>query len=143
MTAALLVIGGCLFGILGLLHAVYTFADARNPRRLAPQDPAVLRSMSSTSVRISGGATTMWRAWLGFNFSHSLGALMFSAACIAAALALPGLALPGLALPKAALLLPVAIGVVYLWLAIHYWFRIPAIGIALGTLCFAAAWLAY
>jgi hypothetical protein len=138
MTAALLVIGGCLFGILGLLHALYTFADTRNPRRLAPQDPAVLRSMSSTSVRMSGGATTMWRAWLGFNFSHTLGALMFSAACIAA-----GLALPGLALPKAALLLPVAIGVVYLWLAIRYWFRIPAIGIALATLCLAAAWLAY
>ena len=133
MTAALLVIGGCLFGILGVLHALYTFADARNPRRLAPQDPAVLRLMSSTSVRLSGGATTMWRAWLGFNFSHSLGALMFSAACIAA----------GLALSKAALLLPVAIGAVYLWLAIRYWFRIPAIGIALATLCFAAAWLAY
>jgi hypothetical protein len=138
MTAALLVIGGCIFGVLGLLHAVYTFADTRNPRRLAPKDPAVLRSMSATSVRLSGGATTMWRAWLGFNFSHSLGVLMFSAACIAA-----GAALPGLALPKAALLLPVAIGLAYLWLAIRYWFRIPAIGIALGTLCFAAAWLAY
>jgi hypothetical protein len=66
MTAALLVIGGWIFGILGLLHAVYTFTDARNPRRLAAQDPAVLRSMSSTCVRLSGGATTMWRAWLAY-----------------------------------------------------------------------------
>ena len=138
MTGLLLIVGGCVFGILGLLHAVYTFSDSRHPRRLAPEDPAVLRSMASTGVRLSSGATTMWRAWLGFNFSHSLGALMFSAACIAA-----GLELTALALPKAALLLPVAIGALYLWLAIRYWFRIPAIGIALGTLCLAAAWLAY
>jgi hypothetical protein len=46
-------------------------------------------------------------------------------------------------LPKTALLLPVVIGATYLWLAMRYWFRIPAIGIALATLCFTAAWLAY
>jgi hypothetical protein len=134
----LLIVGGSMFGILGLLHAAYTVADVRNPRRLAPDDPAVLRSMSASKVRLSRGATTMWRAWLGFNFSHSLGALVFSAACVTV-----GVNLAALALPKAALLLPVAIGAVYLWLAIHYWFRIPAVGIALGTLCFVGAWLLY
>jgi hypothetical protein len=102
----LLIAGGSIFGILGLLHAVYTFADTGNPRRLAPEDPTVLQSMCCTNVRLSSGGTTMWRAWLGFNFSHSL-------------------------------------GTIYLWLAVRYWFRVPAIGIALGTLCFAAAWVAY
>ncbi|MFA6443760.1 MAG: hypothetical protein WCV99_15595, partial [Sterolibacterium sp.] len=85
-----------------------------------------------------GGGTTMWRAWVGFNFSHSLGVIMFSFACVAA-----GLSLDSLALPKTALLLPVAIGLVYLWLAIRYWFRGPAIGIAAGTLCLAIGWLLY
>ena len=33
------------------------------------------------------------------------------------------------------------IGCVYLALAMRYWFRIPAIGIAIGTGCFAAAWV--
>jgi hypothetical protein len=138
MTGPLLIIGGSIFGFLGLLHALYTFADERHPRRLAPQDPAVLRSMSSTGVRLAGGATSMWRAWLDFNFSHSLGAVMFSAACITL-----GLKLTALALPKSALLLPVVIGAVYLWLALRYWFRVPAIGIALGTVCFTVAWLLY
>jgi len=41
------------------------------------------------------------------------------------------------------LLLPIGVGVVYLWLAMRYWFRVPAIAIALGTLCFAGAWLLY
>jgi hypothetical protein len=31
------------------------------------------------------------------------------------------------------------IGCVYLALALRYWFRVPAIGIAIGTGCFAAA----
>jgi len=80
----------------------------------------------------------MWRAWVGFNFSHSLGVLVFSFGCIAI-----GSTLSSLALPKAAMLVPVAIGVLYLGLAVRYWFRIPAIGIAAGTLCFTIAWLVY
>jgi hypothetical protein len=33
------------------------------------------------------------------------------------------------------------IGCVYLALALRDWFRAPAIGIAIGTSCFAAAWV--
>ena len=51
--------------------------------------------------------------------------------------------LPNLALPKAALLFPVIIGLIYFWLAIQYWFYIPATGIALGVICLLAAWLVY
>jgi hypothetical protein len=134
----LLVFGGSIFGTLGLLHALYTLADTRRPRRLAPDDPAVIESMASSSVRLSRGGTTMWRAWLGFNFSHSLGAVLFGFCCITV-----GISLKALSLPKASLLLPVAIGAIYLWLAVRYWFRIPVIGIALGTLSLAVAWALY
>jgi hypothetical protein len=132
------VVGGSVFGILGLLHALYTLADTWRPRRLVPDNPAVIEAMSSSVVRLSRGGTTMWRAWVGFNFSHSLGTLLFSFCCITL-----GASLKALALTKAALLLPVAIGAIYLWLAIRYWFRIPAIGIAIGTLCLAVGWLVY
>ena len=33
------------------------------------------------------------------------------------------------------------IGCVYLVLALLYWFRSPAIGVAIGTGCFAVAWI--
>jgi hypothetical protein len=33
------------------------------------------------------------------------------------------------------------IGCAYLTLALRYWFRAPAIGVAIGTGCFAAAWV--
>lgn len=138
MTGALITIGGLVFAILGSLHAVYTWADTRKPRRLVPDTPSVIEAMSSSSVRLSRGGTTVWRAWIGFNFSHSLGAVMFGVGCIAL-----GLSLRSIVLPKAALLVPVVIGCVYLWLAIRYWFRIPVIGIATGTACFAAGWVIY
>ncbi|OIQ73157.1 hypothetical protein GALL_452070 [mine drainage metagenome] len=138
MASILFIIGGSLFGILGLIHAAYTFADLSHPRRLVPDNPAVMAAMSASGVRLARGGTTMWRAWLGFNFSHSLGAVVFGIACIAV-----GLTLPSLTLPKAALLLPVVVGLIYLWLAIRYWFRIPVIGIAVGTLFLAAGWLTY
>jgi hypothetical protein len=138
MASVWIIVGGSLFGILGFLHACYTLADLSHPRRLVPDDPALIEAMSASGVRLAKGGTTMWRAWVGFNLSHSLGALMFGFACIVV-----GVSLGSLALPKAALLVPVVIGTVYLWLAIRYWFRVPAVVIAAATLCFAIGWLLY
>jgi hypothetical protein len=89
--------------------------------------------MAKSALRLSGGGTDMWRAWIGFNFSHSLGVLLFAALAIWAGARirmLPGGIVAALTL----------IGCVYLVLALRYWFRVPAIGIAIGTGCFALAW---
>jgi hypothetical protein len=40
-------------------------------------------------------------------------------------------------------MIPVFIGIAYLWLAVRYWFWVPALGIAIGTLFLFAAWLSY
>src|SRR5713101_4984440 len=82
MIAILLILGGAVFGVLGGLHAIYTLLDLRNPRRLVPADPSVAHAMANSAVRLSGGGTDMWRAWIGFNFSHSLGLLLFAALAI-------------------------------------------------------------
>ena len=138
MTDILIMVGGSAFAILGSLHAIYTWADTRTPRRLVPDAPSVIEAMSSSFVRLSRGGTTMWRAWVGFNFSHGLGAVMFGIGCIVL-----GLSLRSVVLPKAVLLVPVVIGCLYLWIAIRYWFRIPVIGIAAATACFVTAWVMY
>lgn len=134
MIASLLILGGAVFGVLGGLHAIYTVLDLRNPRRLVPADPSVAHAMASSSLRLSDGRTDMWRAWVGFNFSHSLGLLIVAALAFWAGSrsnALPVGIIPALTL----------IGCVYLVLALLYWFRSPAIGVAIGTGCFAAAWI--
>ena len=130
----LLILGGAVFGVLGALHAIYTLLDLRNPRRLVPVDPSVVHAMANSGLRLSGGRTDMWRAWIGFNFSHSLGVLLFAALAVWAGLQIN-------ALPIAIIPALILIGSVYLVLALRYWFRVPAIGVAIGTGCFAAAWV--
>ena len=57
---------------LGVAHLVYTF---RGPK-LTPRDPALQISMSQISPVITK-QTTMWRCWVGFNASHSMGLVLF------------------------------------------------------------------
>lgn len=138
ITRFLLDLGGGIFVLLGLLHALYTFLDIGRPRRLVPQDLSVARAMAGSQVRLARGGTTMWRAWVGFNFSHSLGAVLFGGLCIGASVVLGAIAVPGWIL-----VLLVAIACVYLGLSVLYWFRIPTAGIAVATVCLLAAWLMY
>ena len=134
MSRLLLILGGIVFGVLGALHALYTLLDLRNPRRLVPVDPSVAHAMANSALRLSGGRTDMWRAWIGFNFSHSLGVLLVAVLAFWAASRFNTLSL-GIVTPVLTL-----IGCVYLVLALLYWFRSPAIGVAIGTGCFAVAW---
>ncbi len=138
MSQYLLIAGGTLFSILGLLHAIYTICDIYRPRRLAPIDKAVIDQMASAGVRLARGRTNMWDAWLGFNLSHGLGTVIFGLVCVGA-----GVFAWRLALPRAALLIPVLVGVIYFLLAIRFWFRVPAIGIAIGTGFLFMGWLLY
>jgi hypothetical protein len=124
-------------GVLGALHLTYTF---RGPK-LRPRDTHLQRQMELVSPEISR-YTTMWRAWVGFNASHSLGALLF-----ALVFGWLGLAQPELFFHSPFI---IAVGffalVGYVLLAKEYWFWIPLTGvsIALALYCWAvlAAWLA-
>ncbi|HEX3446501.1 MAG TPA: hypothetical protein VHS80_17435 [Chthoniobacterales bacterium] len=56
----------------GVVHLVYTFWGSE----LTPRDPALQISMSQTSPVITK-ETTMWRCWIGFNATHSMGLMLF------------------------------------------------------------------
>jgi hypothetical protein len=135
MSAILLILGGAVFGVLGVLHTIYTLLDLRNPRRLVPADPAVAHAMANSALRLSGGRTDMWRAWIGFNFSHSLGVLLVAGLALWAGFRFNTLPVD-IIMPAFTL-----IGCAYEVLAVLYWFRAPAIGVAIGTCCFAVAWV--
>ena len=57
---------------LGGVHLKYTAFT----RKLNPVEGQLETAMRQTPMRISAQAT-MWNAWLGFNFSHSLGLILF------------------------------------------------------------------
>ena len=129
-TQTLIVACALIFGLLGTVHLAYTFFTGL----FSPRDAATEASMKLTHPRLTR-RTTLWKAWVGFNASHSLGAILFAAVYLLLALAhmdwlreAPGLvwlaALGALA---------------YLALAVRYWFRTPLIGIALASVCFLAA----
>ncbi len=138
MSQYLLIAGGTIFSILGLLHAIYTICDIYRPRHLAPMNQAVIDQMAAAGVRLARGRTNMWDAWLGFNLSHGLGAVIFGLVCVGA-----GVFARGVAVPKVTLLILVLVGVIYFLLAVRFWFRVPAIGIAIGTGFLLMGWVLY
>lgn len=126
----LLILGAAMFGLLGTVHLVYTFFTPK----FDPRDAAVADAMKSTSPRISR-ELTMWQAWVGFNASHSLGAMVFAVLV----LLLAGLRMDVVRdMPVFAW---VAAANALAWFAVgrKYWFRIPIAGLAFSSLCFVAA----
>ncbi|WP_339863618.1 LIC_13387 family protein [Paremcibacter congregatus] len=130
MSQILLIIGAGIFGLLGSLHLIYTFFTPK----FDSHDPAIKAAMKDGSPRITR-ETTMWKAWIGFNASHSLGAMLFAGIYIPLALNHMEVIIGS----SWFTLLPLLIGLSYLWLAQRYWFKIPLIGILIATLCFAGA----
>ena len=68
----LMVLSASIIFTLGVAHLVYTFWGPN----LAPRDPALAISMNEVSPVITK-ETTMWRAWVGFNATHSMGLILF------------------------------------------------------------------
>jgi hypothetical protein len=68
----LMVLSAGIILVLGVIHLIYTFWGPK----LMPHDPALQLSMSQISPVITR-ETTMWRCWLGFNATHSIGLILF------------------------------------------------------------------
>ena len=115
--------------VLGLLHLLYTFRGTK----LQPRDAGAIEAMQRSELRITR-ETTVWRAWIGFNASHSFGIILFALIYGYLALAAPGLLFGSLFLRivGGALLLG------YVILARRYWFSVPFRGVVLSTALYAA-----
>jgi hypothetical protein len=138
LIGALLAIAGTIYSVLGALHAVFTFMDERSPRRLAPDDPAVTAAMQASKMRLSRGATTMWQAWISFNLTHSLAAMLLGAACFIVAALIGTFAFPPWALFALA-----GVSLLFAAIGLRYWFGVPRAGTLIATGCLTAAWLLY
>lgn len=130
----LVVTGGSIFAALGTLHLYFTFFS----NKFLARDENVTESMKGTSPVLTKD-TTMWKAWIGFNASHSLGAMSFGAIYILLAVRHEDVIRESWEL----MALAVLTALFYLYLAKEYWFRIPFIGILTGTVCFCLAAIAF
>ena len=131
MTAQILMITGCLLlGFLGAIHLIYTMGS----NKLDAYDEQVTLAMKHTTPVITK-QTSLWHAWLGFNYSHSFGLLWVPAVYLPLAFNELLFLHQNLWLS----LLPAIMALVYAVLSKKYWFSIPFAGSALALLCFAAA----
>lgn len=113
--------------ILGIIHLVYTFSGTK----LLPRDPSLQVSMSLTAPVITK-ETTMWRCWVGFNATHSIGLILF------------GLVFGYLALAQARVVFEswflLATGMVTLAALVvlcrMYFFTAPLLGIGIASICY-------
>src|SRR6185295_2900712 len=123
----LLLTGSFIILFLGALHLYYTFFS----NRFQPRNPEVEIGMRSTTPRLTN-STTMWNAWVGFNASHSLGAIYFGIINFI-------LILGFFEVYRSSILLQLFNIITlsfYLFLGKKYWFRIPYRGILTATICF-------
>jgi hypothetical protein len=127
----LFAVGAALFALLGVAHGVLTLRDLHAPRAFTPTDESVRRAMAETPLRFAP-QTTMWKAWVGFNLSHSLGLVIFGTFFGALALHDFGTVADHPLVRFGA----AAGGLIYFVLALRFWFWIPALVSAIGTLCF-------
>lgn len=129
-----LVLAGCaLLLLFGLAHLLFTFSGDR----LRPREPALESHMRNGHMQLTR-QTTVWRAWIGFNASHSLGIILFSTLYGYLALRHADLLFHSrfLGLAGAAVLGS------YLVLAWKYWFSTPLLGVTVASLLYAGAFLA-
>ena len=68
----LMILSASIAFTLGAVHLIYTFWGSN----LTPRDPALQVSMSQIAPVLTK-ETTMWRCWVGFNASHSMGLILF------------------------------------------------------------------
>ncbi len=130
IAASLVAASAAIALLLGCIHLLYTFYG----QKLFPRDPALLARMQEISPVITR-QTTMWKAWIGFNASHSYGLILFGV--IYGYLALVHRVL----LLQSAFLLSIGLGLLlgYVILCKKYFFRIPLVGMLLATALYVAA----
>jgi hypothetical protein len=126
----LMVLSASIIFTLGVVHLVYTFWGPN----LTPREPALQISMSQISPVISK-ETTMWRCWVGFNASHSMGLILFGLVFGYLALAHDQLLFQSL------FLLVVGLGMLggVVVLAKVYWFSAPFTGVSISLACYVAS----
>lgn len=134
MSEALLVLGGSIFFAMGSLHGILTLRDVARPRAFTPTDDAVREAMQGARVAFNP-RINLWKAWLGFNLSHSLGVALFGAVSLTMGLFHFELFAENPVVQVAV----VSTAGAYLALSLAFWFSGPALGSALSLLCFVGA----
>ncbi|MES2329513.1 MAG: hypothetical protein V4539_07920 [Bacteroidota bacterium] len=123
--------GSLIITILGSLHLYYTFFT----NKFSSRNEKMVQDMKTSFPNLTR-RTTMWNAWIGFNASHSSGAMFIG--IINFYLAFNYFTL--LRSDHFFFLFSIVTMGFYGWLGKKYWFNIPFAGIIVSLICFIASY---
>ncbi len=139
MAQVLIIIAASIFLLLGSFHGFLTLRDLVHPMAFTPPDPALREAMQQSGIAFHP-SVNLWKAWMGFNLTHSLSLVFFGAPFLYVGIFKPNVFASSLLLQAVAVL----VSVIYVVLSLNFFFSTPAIASAIGLICFlVAAGLAY
>jgi hypothetical protein len=124
--------GSVVFGLLGTVHLILTFFT----NSFVPRDQKLIQVLERTPPKLSE-EISMWKAWIGFNASHSSGIIFLSVINCFIAFKL----FPAVHKSDFYFLFNIATVVFYVFLAAKYWFVPPLIGTCITLACYLVAYI--
>ncbi len=134
MQTALIYAAGIVYLLLGSGHGILTLSDVVKPRTFTPVDDNVRGAMQGMPIRLNPH-TDLWRAWLGFNLSHSMGVVLFGTLLVVLARTGMPAYLDHLSWQIGTILFSLA----YVLVSASYWFWMPTLGSGIATGCLMLA----
>lgn len=125
------VAGSLIIATLGTMHLYYTFFTNKFDTRDVSLSAAMKESFPVLTRR-----TTLWKAWIGFNASHSSGAMFLG--LLNCYLAIHDFNY--LMADSVLCWLSIANVLFFVWLGKRYWFNIPFTGSVITLLCYLLAY---
>lgn len=126
------IFGSIIVGTLGTIHLIYTFFT----NRFLPVQKNVMEEMRNASPNLSTDLS-MWKAWIGFNASHSAGLIFIAVVnCF--------LVLKHFSIVQKShfyFLFNIVTIAFYVFLAKKYWFTPPLVGGSIALLSFTVAYI--
>lgn len=119
--------GSLIFIILGTIHLVYTFFT----HKFSSKNRIVIREMKTSHLNLTK-ETTIWKAWIGFNASHSIGVIFIGVINFYLAFKY----FSTLQSDHFFFIFNILIIGVYVCLSKIYWFKIPLIGTLIALVCY-------
>jgi hypothetical protein len=130
LSAALIAASALVLLAMGSAHLWLTLRGSS----FHPRDASLRAAMEQVSPKLTR-RTSMWKAWVGFNASHSFGAMLFGLVYGYLALVNPSVLFGSWFLQGVGLALLAG----YCALAVAYWFKTPLRGVLLSTALYGAA----
>jgi hypothetical protein len=130
----LFLLGALPFVVLGIAHALATPLTPEESKGLSPRDLAFRQGMAGQTVLLTR-RTNLWLTWVGFNLSHSLGAVLFGVVVLLIGRSPASFAANWPAFVSLAIMVSGA----YLAIGLRYWFRTPIVGIIVSSICFLSS----